>query len=508
MVGTGSPFPAHLIIRTDAGAVIGTGHAMRCLALAQAHFDRGGRVTFLMAQGAPSIEGRLKDEGAEVFTVASPPGSEKDAEELARLAADCDAPWVILDGFHFDTGYQKILEQNGLSILLIDDCGRPGMVRADLLLNQNIAAREDLYPLRKPEARLLLGTGYILLRREFLRWREWKRAFPDVARKILVTFGGSDPVNATCKVLEALSRLPVEGLEVCVVIGPQNMYAESIRNAAADFPICIKVVSESRDMASLMAWADFAVSSGGSTCWELAFMGVPSLIASIAENQDETVAILHAAGKAEAFSLRNGTTGDLADRILNIIRSREHRMDLSRQIQEGLDGGGAMKVLTAMGDATLFLRPAEFADMRLVWKWRNEPYARSVSFHRDPIPLGDHRDWFSERLRDPESRIFIGTTKDGIPAGVIRFSLQREDAEVSVVLDPLYRGKGLGRNLIRAGVQRLFRTAGVMRIHSYIKTENEISIRAFLSAGFRAAGTVIIGGEEALHLVRSRNDLS
>jgi len=31
-------------------------------------------------------------------------------------------------------------------------------------------------------------------------------------------------------------------------------------------------------MPELMAWADFAVSAGGSTCWELAFMGLPALV--------------------------------------------------------------------------------------------------------------------------------------------------------------------------------------------------------------------------------------
>jgi len=49
-------------------------------------------------------------------------------------------------------------------------------------------------------------------------------------------------------------------------------------------------------MSDLMAWADVAISGGGSTCWELAFMGLPSIFLIAAENQRVNAHVLELKG--------------------------------------------------------------------------------------------------------------------------------------------------------------------------------------------------------------------
>ena len=75
----------------------------------------------------------------------------------------------------------------------------PNFYCADLVLNQNIYAREELYKYRDFKTELLLGSPFVLLRSEFRSWRNRIRKNPDKAGKILVTLGGSDPDNVTLK---------------------------------------------------------------------------------------------------------------------------------------------------------------------------------------------------------------------------------------------------------------------------------------------------------------------
>lgn len=282
----------NLLIRADASSQIGTGHVMRCLALAQAWQDRGGQCIFVMATIAPAIEKRLQSENIEVIKIETDLGSAEDAEKTITLAQQVGASWVVVDGYHFSGLYQKRLKDADLKILFIDDYGHAEHYWADIVLNQNVYAHEELYQHREAYTQLLLGTNYVLLRREFLEWQQWSREIPEIAQKILVTLGGADPENVTLKVIEALKKLDNQDLEVIVVVGGSNPHYAILEEATKNTKFPMNLRQNVTNMPELMAWADIAITAGGSTCWELAFMGLPSLVIILAENQRINTQIL------------------------------------------------------------------------------------------------------------------------------------------------------------------------------------------------------------------------
>jgi len=195
--------PAPLLIRADAGVAIGTGHVMRCLALAQAWQDLGGRALFAMAESTPGLTARLRSELCEIVSVEVSIGSQEDSERTAALAREHHAGWVVVDGYQFGADYQEALRSTESKVLFMDDYGHSARYSADLVVNPNVCADEAPYRNRESYTQVLLGTRYCMLRREFKAWRQWQRKIPPLAGRVLVTMGGSDPENLTARVLEA-----------------------------------------------------------------------------------------------------------------------------------------------------------------------------------------------------------------------------------------------------------------------------------------------------------------
>jgi len=338
-----------LFIRADANARIGTGHLMRCLALAQAWKAQGGQAMFITSCESGGLWRRLSDEGFQIIMVERSYPDPADWEITSRaLAAHSDA-WVVLDGYHFHPAYQRQIKEAGHQLLVIDDTAHLDYYYADVVLNQNINA-EWLHYSCDPYTRLLLGTRYVLLRLEFLAWQGWQREIPPVARKVLVTLGGGAPDNQTLKVIQALQQVDGDGLEAVVIVGVSNPhFQQELQSAIHDSRFLIRLVRNAIDMPELIAWADVAVSAGGSTCWELAFMGLPAVVVVLAENQEGIAAGLGKAGVVLNLSWHTEVSiAQVANTLVGLLEDCDLRRQMSRQGRELVDGLGAERVVESM----------------------------------------------------------------------------------------------------------------------------------------------------------------
>jgi len=323
---------------------------MRCLALAQAWKDAGGDVTFITACQGEGLLQRLRDEGFNIKILLNSYPDKTDWITTKDILAGHPGAWVVLDGYNFDDAYQKMVKEAGHQLLVIDDTAQLKHYYADIVLNQNLHA-EQLRYVCEPYARILLGTRYVLLRREFLAWKEWHRETPEVARHLLVTLGGGDSENNTLKVVQALQEVGIPWLEANVVIGASNPHAGVLEQAVKQSHIPIRLVYDTRDMPELMAQADIAVIAGGVTLWELLFMGC--IIISYDRNSKQE-AIISQLGRENILKynghLDRMDRGSLASTIRDLSRDQNKRYNIFLSGMQIVDGKGTERILGVISD--------------------------------------------------------------------------------------------------------------------------------------------------------------
>lgn len=327
---------------------------MRCLALAQAWRAQGGDAVLATVEVPANLAARYIKEGVEVERLPCTSGSREDATATIGLTARKGTKLLVVDGYQLGSEFHDRLRRADLRTLMIDDCGVNWRPAADWILNQNVQAQEGLYPSRLPQTRLLLGCNYALLRQEFRSWCDWQRQHAEQASRVLITLGGSDPDNVTSALIDALAAFGLRHLEYRVVVGAGNPHLPTIQRATCDGRLRAEVLTDVQDLSKLMAWADVAVSAGGSTCWELAMMGLPALLIVLAENQRPAVELLDRQGAFRGFgSVSPKSLAALASALGELCADRAARQRMSEHGRQLVDGLGARRVVDALREGRL-----------------------------------------------------------------------------------------------------------------------------------------------------------
>lgn len=331
-----------VFFRVDVGANAGMGHLMRCLALAQELQDNGDTVGFICPE-LSYVRSLLDDEGISIHAITAGLCISDDVANTCCLAKSAGADIVVLDGYEFNELYQRAMRDHGpdLGLVSVDDTAQTHYA-TDIVVNQNLGA-ETLKYSRDPGTRLLLGPSYLMLRRVFLEARP--RQVHDHARRVVVSMGGSDPANATAIACRALAALDRDDLAVRVIVGAANPHLETLEAEIASYVEGSEIVVAPDNVADHFRWADVAVSSGGSTSWELAYLGVPNVILTQADNQDQIAGVLDRQGLA----VWCGRSGDIdisrfSVCLSELIENLGRRKRLSRDGQQIVDGYGVKRV--------------------------------------------------------------------------------------------------------------------------------------------------------------------
>lgn len=325
----------YILIRVDSSTLIGSGHLMRCLTLAERHRQNGDEVTFICRDLAGNLSGLVQDNGFKLVVLPRSNcdkiltgyekwltvSQEQDAADVVKIIQQLGkVNRVVIDSYAIDEKWEKIVRPYTDELFVIDDLANRKH-DCDILLDQNFYLNKDsryigLVPAR---CQLLLGPKYALLREEFYQAKEKMKHNEEQLHNILVFYGGVDATDETSKAIKALMMLKSNGeltdVKISIVVGASNVRKDDI--AVLCQKASFRYLCQVSNMAELMAKADLMLGAGGTTTWERCFLQLPSIVTAVAENQFQvcedcaTAGVIHYLGRWDEV---------IVDDICNAIR--------------------------------------------------------------------------------------------------------------------------------------------------------------------------------------------
>ena len=485
-----------VVIRVDSSAVIGSGHVMRCLTLAERiRKEKNAEVHFISRDLEGNLHGHIKRAGfflhvlprhlpddsltgyAAWLTVPRAVDAAETKEILRRFG---NVERLVVDSYSLDAAWERKMRPFAGEIFVIDDLANREH-DCDVLLDQNFYLdKENRYlGLVPKKCEMLLGPRHALLRDEFYEEKKHLRKRDGKLRNILVFYGGSDLTNETMKALRALRAFHAthSGIRVDVIVGASNPHRQEIK-AFCESPNIAKWARyhcQVDNMAEYMARADLALGAGGATTWERCFLELPTIVTAVAENQEKTSAdcakagYIEYLGRAAEVAESDIVSALYAETAERLADRREHMREMFGQTQSG---------------RRLYLRKATEADAKMLFQWRNEPETRNNSFQTQPIPYEEHAAWMEKTLRDASQEIYI-LCEDDIPIGQVRLSVEGDMATVSYSINAAYRAQGYGRAILQLTENLCGERNKPCALCGYVKKKNIASQVIFESLGYR-----------------------
>lgn len=356
-----------IVFRADASTQMGTGHVMRCLALADELRRQGHECHFICREHPGHLGKFITEKGFELdllrdgYSEDSHPTQidgnghaewlgvswQTDALQSQKVLGRIGADWLVVDHYALDALWESRVRPLAGRVMAIDDLA-DRKHHVDLLLDQNLGRSANDYEGLVPEhCMLLIGPNYALLRPEFSDARAHslhRRQKADLGR-ILISMGGMDTPNTTSSVLKALesSVLPTD-LNLDVIMGSTAPWLDEVLYLSKISRFDINVSTDVRNMAERMCLADLSIGAAGSTSWERCVLGLPSIAVAQAHNQSAILEALYSVGAAEKLDYPFDDV-ELIDIVNRFRKEPETLAAMSERASRVCDGKGIGRVL-------------------------------------------------------------------------------------------------------------------------------------------------------------------
>ena len=332
----------NVLIRADGNEKIGSGHIMRTKSIAAELKKLGAKVLYALAdeRGKKLINNEFQS----VILSSNYECLDDEINALSSVIKEQKIKLILLDSYFVTPKYFKELKKLA-KVAYIDDLDAFAY-ECEALINYGAFFDKNEYKARQNLAKkYFLGSEFAPLRAEFGSTQ--KSSKNTQKKQVLLTTGNTDLLGIMPRLLEAfLSDESLKNLEFLAISGAFNEHENKLLALSAKHKN-IKVLKNPENMAQIMAEADFVLSAGGSTLYELASLAKAVICFSIASNQNnikswaEAGAMLYA-GDAKADS------HSVVAKSINLLKSLLNDENLAKTLGQKahffVDGKGAIRL--------------------------------------------------------------------------------------------------------------------------------------------------------------------
>ncbi|TBR37475.1 UDP-2,4-diacetamido-2,4,6-trideoxy-beta-L-altropyranose hydrolase [Marinomonas agarivorans] len=366
------------IIRADASIHIGSGHIMRCLVLADELKQHGYSVTFVMRPQQGDMFDFVVKRGFTALALPATPAitpkhnadyegwlqtslhEELEGFFTTVIAADL----MIVDHYGITCDWERQVRSHyRCPLIVIDDLMREH--DANLIIDQTLARKADSYATSSVE-NVLTGIDFALINQGFAKWHEQQKqrlhqqTNTDIHQhRILLTMGGIDQPNATLRVLQTLQEQQTEvqlqalkeRIPVTVLLSPKALHYQAVSEYCKEHTDWITHIDFTDDMAEMMQRHTIAIGAAGSTSWERACLGLPSIVVPLADNQKYICQSLVEHGLSLSVSLDDINT-HLVSSLQNLMANHSIMQQRNLALCDGLGVKRVMNHISELLKAT------------------------------------------------------------------------------------------------------------------------------------------------------------
>lgn len=310
-----------IIFRAEGYKELGLGHIYNCITLAFSMIEHDVLIV-ISEKSAEGIE-KIRETNLPYKII-------KHESEINKIIEDFKPDIWVNDCLNTTKEYIESLKSKIKRVVTIEDLGS-GIEAADAVINALYKPINDKH--------VYSGYKYVCLRDEFQT--EQPAKFSEKVKNVLVMFGGTDPTNLNKRLYNSILKFSDKYKDIKFNFITGIGYDAEKNGVITQKDKNIYVYPNVPRVTTYMKHADLAITSQGRTIFELAAMGVPSIVLS--QNKREQT---HLFARLEHGFFNLGIGKDVEQNLIEntldwlintqAIRKNMYDLMLSYRLKEGL----------------------------------------------------------------------------------------------------------------------------------------------------------------------------